>query len=257
MRDVIEELRRIAAATPGPTEETIAAIRARLDALTAAADATRGDRHALGRDQDRSRRARQAWLGPIRGLSPTAKRVAAAVVVVIILILVFVAPLPEAHLWGRGSSISPAHNTKPPVYPIPPGNEFIQQRGAILSSDGASLARSVRIDGRWVRQYPKGRLFADVTGYFDVTARAAPLGLEAEYNSYLAEHETGGTASSSSSARAVATDDVVTTLSSRLQRAAETAIGSQIGGVIAIDPRTGAVLSMYGNPTYDPNPLSS
>ena len=33
-------------------------------------------------------------------------------------------------------------------------------------------------------------------------------------------------------------------------------MGNQVGGVVAIDPRTGAVLAMVGNPAYDPNAVS-
>ena len=43
------------------------------------------------------------------------------------------------------------------------------------------------------------------------------------------------------------------TIDRDLQVAAERAFGSQVGGVAAIDPRTGAVLAMVSKPDYDPN----
>jgi penicillin-binding protein 2 len=45
------------------------------------------------------------------------------------------------------------------------------------------------------------------------------------------------------------------TLDSRLQAAAEQAFGDFSGSAIALDPRTGDVLAMVSQPTYDPNPF--
>jgi peptidoglycan glycosyltransferase len=50
---------------------------------------------------------------------------------------------------------------------------------------------------------------------------------------------------------------VVTTIDAKLQRLAARALGSLPGGVVALDPRTGQVLAMVANPSYDPNPLAS
>ncbi|MGH8922395.1 MAG: penicillin-binding transpeptidase domain-containing protein, partial [Actinomycetes bacterium] len=45
-------------------------------------------------------------------------------------------------------------------------------------------------------------------------------------------------------------------VSARLQQAAATALGTKVGSVVAIDPRTGGILAMYSNPTFDPNLLA-
>jgi len=50
---------------------------------------------------------------------------------------------------------------------------------------------------------------------------------------------------------------VVTTIDANLQRVAARALGSLPGGVVALDPRSGQVLAMVANPSYDPNPLAS
>ena len=42
-----------------------------------------------------------------------------------------------------------------------------------------------------------------------------------------------------------------------LQQVAARALAGRDGAVVAIDPRNGAVLAMYSNPTYDPAPLTS
>ena len=48
----------------------------------------------------------------------------------------------------------------------------------------------------------------------------------------------------------------ITVLSS-LQKLAETELAGRDGAVVALNPKTGAILAMYSNPSYDPNPLSS
>lgn len=47
--------------------------------------------------------------------------------------------------------------------------------------------------------------------------------------------------------------DIVLHMDSRLQAAAERALGDQRGAVVAIDPATGGVLAMVSKPGYDPN----
>ncbi len=138
---------------------------------------------------------------------------------------------------------------------------FEQNRGDILSSDGVVLAYSTKTnDGyRYLRHYPEGSLFADITGYWDVTASAAPYGLDAEtgqYNHFLEPHTPSITNLQSILTQRSGSDSLVTTVSVYLQKAAQQALGSYTGSVVAIDPRTGAVLAMYSNPTYNPNELS-
>ena len=83
-------------------------------------------------------------------------------------------------------------------------------------------------------------------------------GVEASYNYYLVAHNkpvtslkdlltTGGPI----------TDTVTLTISTKLQQAARGPRRTQVGAIVALDPQTGAVLAMYSNPTYDPNPLAS
>jgi peptidoglycan glycosyltransferase len=48
-------------------------------------------------------------------------------------------------------------------------------------------------------------------------------------------------------------DDVYTTLDAKAQRVAVQGLAGRTGSVVALDPRTGAVLAMYANPTYDNN----
>ena len=47
------------------------------------------------------------------------------------------------------------------------------------------------------------------------------------------------------------------TINAAAQRAADSALGSQRGAVVALDPRTGAILAMVSHPTYNPSALAT
>jgi peptidoglycan glycosyltransferase len=140
----------------------------------------------------------------------------------------------------------------------PPVDEFEEPRGDIVSSDGVVLAQSTpTTDGYGeLRTYPLGALTEDVTGYYDVTQSAA-TGLEAEYNRYLVVHQSQSNNLQDLLTQHNGTDTVVTTLSVRLQEVAAAALAGRNGAVVAIDPQNGDVLALYGNPTFNPNTLSS
>jgi penicillin-binding protein A len=127
------------------------------------------------------------------------------------------------------------------------------KRGSILAADGKVLAKSVRAGhGTWGRTYPQGSLFSQVVGYSEPGGNEA--GLEVSQAKYL-----NGTPSSISSLFGTAStstqvgNDVHTTLDPGAQQTARSALNGQAGSVVALDPRTGAVLAMYSNPTYDDN----
>jgi peptidoglycan glycosyltransferase len=134
---------------------------------------------------------------------------------------------------------------------------YSSPRGEILSSDGAVLAYSTQTSAGYVRHYPYGPLFSDITGYYDAVQEAAPYGVEAEYNSYLVEHQSKPKGLAGVLAQDKGTDSVVLTLSLQLQKVAENALGGFLGAIVAVDPQNGDILAMYSNPTYDPNGLSS
>ncbi len=45
-------------------------------------------------------------------------------------------------------------------------------------------------------------------------------------------------------------------MSSKLQQTARQALNGRDGAIVVLDPTTGAILAMYSNPTFDPNPLA-
>jgi peptidoglycan glycosyltransferase len=137
--------------------------------------------------------------------------------------------------------------------------DFSRARGVIQSADGVVLARSERVDDRfrYQRSYPTAGLFAHVTGSLSFGFGAS--GIERQYNDELAgrtdRQQVKGFADLFIERQRVG--DVTLTLRADLQRIAADALGERAGSVVALDPRTGAVLAMYSWPTYDPNLLSS
>ena len=53
------------------------------------------------------------------------------------------------------------------------------------------------------------------------------------------------------------TGNVVLSISQKAQQAAADALGGQRGAVVAIDVRTGEIVAMFSNPTYNPNLMAS
>ena len=137
--------------------------------------------------------------------------------------------------------------------------DFSQPRGTVTTADGVVVARSVPTTDRFKlqREYPEGALFAAVTGYFSFTLGSA--GVEKTYNDELA----GRTLDLSlQDVRDLFVDkertgDLSLTVRADLQRIASDQLGEREGSVVALDPRTGAILAMVSYPTYDPNLLAN
>ena len=142
--------------------------------------------------------------------------------------------------------------------------KFDNQRGQILASDGTVLAQSVPATSgsyKYQRVYPQGSLYSQLVGYD--SSIYGTNGIEDQYNDYLVAH----TQPAQSLAQLLSpppktTDDVTLTINPTLQKTAQEALASasgvnKDGAIVALDPQTGAVLAMYSNPTYDPNPLAS
>ena len=124
--------------------------------------------------------------------------------------------------------------------------DFGQERGSIVSADGVVIARSVEIgepvDFR--REYPQGDLYAHIAGYQSLNVAAT--GLERTYNDELAgvtvEQRFHTFADLFSDGDTTATLHL--TIRDDVQRAARDALGDRRGSVVALDPRTGAVVAL-------------
>jgi peptidoglycan glycosyltransferase len=139
--------------------------------------------------------------------------------------------------------------------------EYEVERGEILAADGRTvLAASRKSAGelRFERRYPIGPLYAGITGYYSFVFGRSEL--EESFNDFLAgaaPQLLPQTLVDQVLGRPKRGASIVTTIDPAVQEAAAEALGTQHGGVVAIDPRTGDVLALVANPTYDPNPLSS
>jgi peptidoglycan glycosyltransferase len=145
-------------------------------------------------------------------------------------------------------------------------------RGSIYAADGTVLAKSVPTPAGtkrsnypydYVRQYPQGPLFAGITGY-DSALYYGTSGIEEEYDSDLRARQQAPQTLGQLIFREkqpMTTDSVTLTVEPALQQAAWNALtstsGNDDGAVVVLDPKTGAVLAMVSNPTYDPNALVS
>jgi penicillin-binding protein A len=131
------------------------------------------------------------------------------------------------------------------------------RRGTIRSADGTLLARSVRRPGDiYTRRYPTRDLFAHAVGYSFTTIGRA--GLERSRNDELTGQRTElVTALESILGRSEEGDDVRTTLDADAQQAAVDALraSGHKGALVALDVKTGGVLAMASDPSYDPNGL--
>ena len=137
--------------------------------------------------------------------------------------------------------------------------QFTIERGEIRGN-GVVYAtnRRERKGGRtfYFREYPPRALAAHVVGYS--TQSRFRTGLERSLNDYL----TGQNANLSTvldtfvdkaKGATIHGNHVRLTLVPRAQRAAQNALGSRCGAVVALEPQTGKVLAMVSSPSYDPN----
>nr|WP_297429509.1 penicillin-binding transpeptidase domain-containing protein [uncultured Actinotalea sp.] len=137
--------------------------------------------------------------------------------------------------------------------------EFGTPRGPIVIG-GEAVASSVPVDDvfGYQRVYTQGPLYAHLTGYYSVVYGRSEL--ESAMNTEL-----NGSADSLFLRRL---QDLVTgrqpqgavvetTVVPAIQQAAWDALGDQRGAVVALDPRTGAILALVSKPSYDPSVLAS
>ncbi len=152
-----------------------------------------------------------------------------------------------------------------------PGNirifdqQFTYQRGSIVATgDGSDLviAKSVLIKGTntYHRVYPYGPVYAPVTGFDTIYSQT---GIEATENNLLAGTDPrlaihNLTSLLTGKQKQGAT--VAVTISPRAQEAAYNALvndGGHQAAVVAMNPRTGAILAMASYPSFNPNELTT
>jgi peptidoglycan glycosyltransferase len=139
--------------------------------------------------------------------------------------------------------------------------DFSRPRGDIITADGQIVARSVPDaedgdDFDLQREDPQGDLFAQIVGYQSFVY--GNTGVENEYNDELVGRDIDLDLQNIPDILSGRenTGNVVLTISNAAQSLARDLLGGQRGSIVALDPRTGAILAMYSNPSYDPNPFA-
>lgn len=137
--------------------------------------------------------------------------------------------------------------------------DFNRPRGEIISADGKVLAKSVPSDDEYEfqRVYPYGELFAQTVGYQSVVVGST--GVEKEYSAVLSGRDRTRLRLRDLGDLLLGKDqtgNVVLSLRTDVQLVAKAALGNQQGSVVVMDPKTGALIAMYSNPSFDPTPLA-
>lgn len=140
--------------------------------------------------------------------------------------------------------------------------EYTAPRGDILSADGVTLATSTPTNDsfKYLRRYPTGSLFEQVTGYYSFTYGSD--GAERYYDKVLTGKKSPFRLPTSlSGLRNLLTNtnqsqSITLTVLDKLQTVAQQQLAGRTGSAVAINPKTGAILAMYSNPTFDPNLLA-
>ncbi len=134
-----------------------------------------------------------------------------------------------------------------------------KERGLIVTAEGDILAESVADpdDPRnFIRTYPGGQLFAHTVGYSSFIL--GNTNLEAAFSDDLRSRRdlTISDLVAVILGRDLRPRSIEVTLDADLQAAAYAALAGRRGAVVALDPRTGAILTSVSSPSYNPEPLT-
>ncbi|MFI2104517.1 peptidoglycan D,D-transpeptidase FtsI family protein [Isoptericola sp. NPDC019693] len=137
--------------------------------------------------------------------------------------------------------------------------EYGRARGPIVvGGEAIALSKPVDDEFGYQREYTDGKLYAPLTGFFSLANGTTKI--EHTENDYLNGQAdalwvdrlqnllTGADPEGSS---------VELTIDPKAQQAAWDALGDQRGAVVALDPKTGAILALVSKPSFDPNDLAS
>jgi len=125
------------------------------------------------------------------------------------------------------------------------------KRGRILGFDGSVIAGVRRRSGFYYRTYPHGPIAPQIVGYD--SARYGQTGIESSMNTFLSGTDVGASGLVDRLlGRHSPGADVRLTIVPAVQKVAQSALAGQVGAIVALDPRTGAVLAAASAPSYDP-----
>ena len=125
------------------------------------------------------------------------------------------------------------------------------KRGLIQGFDGSTIAGDVKRAGFYYRTYPQGPVAPQIVGYD--SPRYGQTGIESSLNGYLSGSQAG---TQSLVDRLLGRHNpganVQLTIVPAVQKVAQSVLGAQLGAIVALDPRTGAILAAASAPSYNP-----
>jgi penicillin-binding protein A len=129
-------------------------------------------------------------------------------------------------------------------------------RGAIVDRHGAMLAKSVRGQNGFSRQYTLPEL-SPLIGYSNV--RFGQAGIEKGFNEQLSGSagDLGQALTELALQRPRVGDTLTLSIDAKLQQAADQALGDTLGAAIVMKPQTGEILAMATKPFFDANKLET
>lgn len=129
------------------------------------------------------------------------------------------------------------------------------QKGKIFDRNGKVLAESKVVGGKTVRVYPEGQIDEPLLGY--TTLQHGSAGLDAALEDWLLGTKAPTPTQEWKQLFEMPRqgDNVVLTLDSKIQQLAYDGLKGKKGAAVAIDPRSGQVLALVSQPSFDPNTL--
>jgi peptidoglycan glycosyltransferase len=138
-------------------------------------------------------------------------------------------------------------------------NQYAQPRGNIIV-DGKAVTGHTETNGsdfKYKRTYTDGPMWAPVTGHASQVYGTTMLeGVEDKFLTGNDDRLFFNRTIDLLTGKQRQGGNVVTTLNAKAQKAAFDGLGDKKGAVVALDPRTGAILAMASTPSYDPSGIA-
>ncbi|WP_333766523.1 peptidoglycan D,D-transpeptidase FtsI family protein [Streptomyces sp. IBSBF 2435] len=138
-------------------------------------------------------------------------------------------------------------------------NQYAQPRGDIVV-DGKAVTGHTETNGsdfKYKRTYTDGPMWAPVTGHASQAYGTSFLeGVEDKFLTGDDDRLFFNRTIDLLTGKQRQGGNVVTTLNAKAQTAAFKGLGGKKGAVVALDPRTGAILAMASTPSYDPSGIA-
>lgn len=127
------------------------------------------------------------------------------------------------------------------------------KRGNVKDINGEVIAESEYTENGYIRNYPRSRMAAHITGYSAV----GKTGVEAAENFELetVDNEVLQRILNAFTGTEVKGNDVVLTVDMDIQSIAGDLLGEQKGAIVVMEPSTGRILAMQSYPDFNPNTI--